>query len=295
MRPNAREYRFQDKFIAVVDILGFSSKVEAAERGNSDVTLSDLLSYGRALAQEAHAQMIADSDTPPPICPNSLRHSRGLDYEVTQVSDGVVVSSEVSPSGLVNLLQHVSLAVLKLLASGVMVRGYVLRGTIFHDDWQFLGTGYQEAMEKEKSVQAFRLAEDDGGAPFVEIDQRVVRYAAEKTDGCVQSVFRALVEDDGCGHTVVFPYRQLLRIALQAGQAETVAKNLEWAERALTDFLDRIEKHSPRADPQANAKAKHLRRVLRDQLAQCDRIKNQTIAATQESFPPGSLDDLSRP
>lgn len=58
MRSSADEYRFRDRFIAVVDILGFSRKVKATEQGDSDVTLSDLLSYGRALAQKAHVQMI---------------------------------------------------------------------------------------------------------------------------------------------------------------------------------------------------------------------------------------------
>ena len=280
MRPNADEYRFRDKFIAFVDILGFSRKVEAAEQADPDVTLSDLLSFGEVLAQEAHLQMIVDSETPPPICPDSLWRSRGLDYEVTQVSDGVVVSSEVSPSGLINLLQHVSRSVLRLLTSGVMVRGYVLQGTIFHRGSQVVGTGYQDAMDKEKSV----------GAPFVEIDQPVVKYANEETDDCVRSIFRDLTEDDGCGHTVVFPYRQFVRIALQTGEPKTAIRNLEWAKRALTDILDRIEKHSPRADQRANAKAKHLRRILREQLAQCDRIEDQLRAATQEPFPPGSLD-----
>ena len=157
------EPQLREKFIAFVDILGFESKVEAVEKG--ELRLSDLLGYCSKLAQESHTKDIAEHG--PMICPKSKFKSQGLDYEVTQVSDCAVISAEVSPAGVINLLHHVSASVFGLMTKGIMVRGYISRGNIFHRNNQFIGTGYQNALHKEKEVGAFRFQLDETSTPFV--------------------------------------------------------------------------------------------------------------------------------
>ena len=151
------EPQLYEKFIAFVDILGFESTVESLERPQG-AQLSDLLKFCSKLAQESHKKNVADHG--PVICPESRYNSRDLDYEVTQVSDCVVVSTEVSPAGIMNLLQHVSACVFGLMTKGVMVRGYITRGNIYHRGGQFIGSGYQNAWRMEKNVKAFRLPLD---------------------------------------------------------------------------------------------------------------------------------------
>ena len=190
------EATLQDKFVAYLDLLGFKSKVNSLE-GSGKSGLSQLLELCSKLSQRAHATGIAKYG--PLICPESQCISRNLDYEVTQVSDCAVISVEVSPAGIANLLHHASSCVLGLLTKGAMVRGYITRGSIYHRDNQFIGTGYQRALEMENEVCAFRMPQDRASTPFVEIDANVVMYIRDETDQCVREIFKRLAKEDSTG------------------------------------------------------------------------------------------------
>ncbi len=152
---------FKDKFIAFVDILGFESKVEAAE-AKAGLSGSNLRDFCAALGTSEDQANITNYG--PTICPESARIRRDIDFQLTQVSDCVIVSAEVSPAGVINLVQHCWGATIKLLTKGVMVRGYVTRGSIFHQGNEIFGTGYQKAVEREKKgVTAFKQEADERG------------------------------------------------------------------------------------------------------------------------------------
>ena len=146
------EPQLYDKFVAFVDILGFQSKVEANERGEG-MTLPALLELCSILSQEAHVRNVTEYG--PIICPESRYNTRSLDYEVTQISDCAVISTEVSPAGVINLVQHVSVSVFKLMTKGIMLRGYITRGNLHHRGNQIIGTGYQSAFQMEKVSRRF--------------------------------------------------------------------------------------------------------------------------------------------
>ena len=262
------ESAFKDKLIAFIDILGFKSKVEAAESG-SGTDLAGLLEQCSKLGQASHAKAISQHG--PMICPGSKRVRRTLDYAVTQMSDSALISVEVSPAGVVNLLHHVWAAVMGLLTDGSMVRGYVCRGSIHHNGEQFMGTGYQSAVEQEKQVRAFRLAADKS-TPFVEIDTAVVEYVRDETDRCVREMFDRMTTSDPGGITVVYPVKSLSAVAGGGGNFEQCERNLRvvmgWIERYLT----KLESQSPERDTMANAKAKYYRRFLNEELEKCERM-----------------------
>ena len=202
--------QLEDKFIAFVDILGFKSKVESVE-GRDGLNLSDLLKYCSILSQPNLTLNILKDG--PMFCPESEFKSRDLHYEVTQVSDCVVISAEVSPAGVINLLHHVATCVAQLMTEGMMARGYITRGNIYHKDNQFIGTGYQEAVEKEKVVRAFRFDTSKDSTPFVELNPIVVSYIKEETDECVQTMFRRMCTEDDHGIAAVFPFSYLSNLA----------------------------------------------------------------------------------
>ena len=106
----------------------------------------------------------------PTICPDSKYQSRDLDFRVTQISDCVVVFSEISPAGVINLIDHCWVSVFKPLRKGVMCRGYITKGPVFHTESQIIGSAYQKAYENELNVKAFKQTADKRGTPFVEID-----------------------------------------------------------------------------------------------------------------------------
>jgi hypothetical protein len=86
---------FVERFIGYVDVLGFESLVEAAEVGTG-LSLDELISLLKDLGTSD--QRLQFERNGPIVCPQSSYSTRNLDFRITQVSDCVVVSAEVSPA-----------------------------------------------------------------------------------------------------------------------------------------------------------------------------------------------------
>src|SRR5260370_35280638 len=130
----------------------------------------------------------------PKMCPQSTYIERDLDFRLTQISDCVILSTEVSPAGVINLVRHCWVTVIRLLQSGFMCRGYITRGPIFHTDTQVIGTGYQKAYENEGKVAVLKREADERGTPFVEVDSIVCDYVGNCGDWCVKEMFSRCVK-----------------------------------------------------------------------------------------------------
>ncbi len=267
------EPQFRDKFVAFVDILGFTSKVAAAD-GRPGAQLSDLLEICGELESRSHVQSIAAYG--PIICPESRYESRNLDYRVTQISDCAIISTEVSPAGVINLVEHISQSIIGLLQHGVLVRGYVTRGSIFHDDQQFIGVGYQNALTGEKSVRAFRMSESDGATPFVEVDPQVVRYIREETDACVVEMFGRMAKVDPAQDvTVLFPFQQLTNVVGgNISEPEKCQRSLAIVRTWIDSYKEKIKSQESVSDHVANKKTKYYMKILNDLLVECYEIEN---------------------
>ena len=266
------EPEFQDKFIAFFDILGFEAKV-ADSAGDEKLQLADLLGFCASLSQEGHAKDIASIG--PMICPESRCVERNLAYRVTQISDCAIVSAEISPAGVINVLHHVASSVYALMTKGIMVRGYISRGDIYHTDHQVIGPGYLEALHKEKKVGAFGLPHDEDSTPFVEIDPAVVRYIKQETDACVQEMFKRMTKEDSTGIAVIFPFQRLTAIAGgNIMDAERCRKDLKIIREWIRVFLQRLDAHSPASSPEASQKAVYYKKLLEEQLGECDQIED---------------------
>lgn len=206
------DLEFSDKFIAFVDILGFKEIVQQAEVGES-----------RSLAEIS--ELLADLGDPedidnykPSNCPDAPRIKANVDFQLTQISDCVVISTEPSPAGVINLLSYCWLASIKLLMRGALCRGYVTRGSIYHTAHQFIGSGYVSAYQNESKVAAFRHNDEEIGTPFIEVDHEVVAYVAEHPENYVKQSFERFTRRDG-EFTVIFPFHVLAHDFIFGGPA----------------------------------------------------------------------------
>ena len=284
------EPQFREKFIAYLDILGFKAKVESAEHGTG-LSLSQLLTVLATLEDRKHSETIRDYG--PRICPKSRCIQRDLEYRVTQISDCAVVSAEESPAGIINVIAHTYAAALKLLTQGMMVRGYITRGNIYHEGNKFIGTGYQKALEGEKSVTAFQELAVDGGTPFVEIDPEVVRYINDCGDPCVKEMFTRMTKSEG-DITVIFPYKRLVDLAFANDFSNGLDKsNLRAIRSLIHNARQKVESFAPSSDQHATRKSKYYLKLLNDVLEQCEQIEKVLDSPfpgdliTPESFPGG--------
>jgi hypothetical protein len=194
-----------EKFIGFIDILGYSSLTKAAEEGRG-LTLDDLEGVLSLLGSEEDRERQKKRGST--ICPMAPHIRKDMDFELTQAWDSVLISSEISPAGVISLISHCFDACIMLLTKGVMCRGYVKKGMIYHRGNQVFGSGHVDAVAKEKNVSFFKRDADERGTPFMEVDPAVVEYINIQPDKCVKEMFsRMVVTHDGS--TAIFPIKRL--------------------------------------------------------------------------------------
>ena len=250
---------FKDKFVAYVDILGFKDIVSQVEAGTGRPP-ADL---GAILDELARPRSRASLQKYGPItCPNSARIQQDLDFEATQVSDCAIVSAEISPAGVINLVAHCWQIALMLLTKGVLVRGYITRGRVNHRGYQILGTGYQNAYAREAGVTAFRQEADERGTPFIEIDPAVCAYVQEETDPCVREMFGRKTKGDGEA-VAIFPFQVLGHSFVIAGgghifDPEVEKRGNDSMRRWITEFRANVLRHADPDNTRAMSKVRTM-------------------------------------
>lgn len=262
---------FKDKVIAFIDILGWSRLVENTESG-AGVPLAELLRLLECLG--TGNERAAFERTGSKWCPSAQHQERNLDFQVSQVSDCAIVSAEISPAGVINLLAHCWAAVLHLLEHGIMCRGYIKIGRIYHTEKHFIGTGYQGALAAERSVDAFKREADERGTPFVQIDRSVSSYIERCGDACVQEIFLRMARVDG-EVAALFPFQRLKHhVVVQVPgftlDAERQKQSNSNVRNRIRKYRASVESHIDIGNPDAVAKSKHYLAALDAQLAQCD-------------------------
>lgn len=258
---------FREKFISYLDILGFSSMVKKAEMGERPTLpaiLELLKCFGSPLDRETFEK------DGPFDCPESKYQQKDLDFCLIQISDCVIISTEISPAGAINLLGYCHTIVLRLLKSKVLCRGYIIRGNIYHTASQIIGSGYLEAHSKEAQVKAFGGVEGETGTPFVEIDRKVVNYISNCGDQCVEKMYKRLTRDDG-ETAALFPFQRLPPYGLQATRDQQKQQNqnsrqmLEQLKQGLNEFS------SPRNQREMK-KHQFYHNALDDQIRVCNQL-----------------------
>ena len=186
-----------------------------------------------------------------------------------------MISTEISPAGIINLVSHCWGVVIRFLQQGVMCRGYVTRGRIYHTDTQFLGSGYQNAYEAERQVSMFKRAADERGTPFIEIDRPVSEYVRGCEDRCVKEMFGRMTKSDGEG-VALYPFERLSHSFMIGAfgppfdpQKEKQSNNVmrQW----IVGFKAKVMSYADPSNPGATKKAEHYMRALDEQLRICDR------------------------
>ena len=261
---------FEDKFIAFIDVLGFKSMVTKSEAGTG-FELTELLEILKKLGDGSERERFEKYG--PTCCPMAPRVEKNLNFRVTQISDCAIVSSEVSPAGIINLISHCWGAVIELMTRGILCRGYIKRGRVYHTDSQIIGSGYQEAFFAESKVSAFKQEADERGTPYIEVDGDVASYIEGQSDSCVKDMFNRMIKRDGDA-IVLFPFQRLQHsfIVAQYGRNfeptkefksnDNVRKNIQRYKQTIESLVDQ--------EKNAQSKVRHYIKALNEQLLACD-------------------------
>jgi hypothetical protein len=260
---------YKDKFIAFIDVLGFKEMVKASESGNGK-PLSELLEMLNRLGTPEIKNRFEKSG--PSTCPQSKYLQYDLDFEISRISDCVIISSEISPAGSINIISECWSIVLSLLTKGILCRGYISRGRIYHKGNDFIGTGYQDTYPKERQVTAFKRTADEKGTPFVEIDQTVCDYIKDCGDSCVKETFSRMVKSDGVV-TALFPFKRLAHSFIMSdyhGHKIDPEKEQE-SNNNMRRWIEMMKASLDVSNPEAVKKTVHYIDALNEQLEVCDK------------------------
>lgn len=265
---------FSEKFVAFVDVLGFKGMVEASEAGQGK-SLSEILEYLAVLGTPEDEQKLRRKGA---FCPESQCKRTDLDFKITQISDCVIVSSELSPKGLINLVGHCWAAVTELLTKGIMCRGYITKGNVHHEESQVIGTAYQQAFANESRVSAFKIDADEYGTPFVEVDPGVCEFVTASKDRCVQEMFSRMTKTEE-GTTALFPFQAFSHSFAIGGigsefDADKELKSNENMRKQIILLKDRLSAHVDPSNDRAVKKLRHYIKALDSQVTVCDQTED---------------------
>jgi hypothetical protein len=124
---------YAEKFVAFVDILGFSVLVCESVTPN-----------GKALEHPSPA----GSDT---IIIGRIGDISKSGHQMSYFSDSVAISTDPTEAGLFHLVNHVERIRLRLLKRGFLCRGAVTKGLLYHRDNIVVGPALVEAYKLEKN------------------------------------------------------------------------------------------------------------------------------------------------
>lgn len=272
---------YKEKFIAFIDILGFKKLIEDSESGDgmTSVEVVELLS-----CLDAPQDRIIFDEYGPSICPESSRTENNLDFKITQISDCTVISTEPTASGAVNLLFVCSKIAFRLLKRGLLCRGYITKGSIYHTDDQFFGSGYQKALAGEACTTAFQDNVEDVRTPFVELDKYVSDFILSCGDPCLKSIFMRMVRFDGNCYAI-FPFDVFGRVN-DPGPESTLEQELEsnnYVRQAILTMKNKVLSFAT-PKPDVAKKIAHYVSALDEQLSACN-IRDEMAHELRQPFP----------
>ncbi len=252
---------YKDKFIAFIDILGFEK-----------IIIEDKISLDEILAILNEFSM-REGFSYTSLCPESKKIKDNFDLCSIQISDSLIVSSEVSIASAINLLFLCNRSIFKLAQYGLLCRGYITRGEVYHTRNQVIGKGYIEAFKNEGKYSL----------PYTRIDEKLYTYILQSGDACAIEIFKRLTKNIGTD-IVIFPIHNMVYVSAISGE-----KNLEDEKKEIDSIIDELtnlkiltEKYIDKNHDKAVEKWEEFEKMIDEKIAENQRAKE-------------SIDRLSRP
>src|SRR5258708_731680 len=142
MEPTARETVYSERYVAFIDILGFSNHVRQSE-------------HSLAEAQKLVAIMDRISNRWSDQALKLTHDMLGEDFKSQSFSDCTVLSEAASPKGLRYLLLMVTQFALDLLANGFLLRGGIAKGALHHSANAVFGPAFLNAHDLEQHIAKY--------------------------------------------------------------------------------------------------------------------------------------------
>ena len=253
--------KYEDKFVAFIDILGFKGLVEESAANDDPSSIVRIIERlwtenDRLLYSEYGAE----------ICPNSQRDSKNLSFCITQISDCVIVSAEISPAGAINIVNYCrKIAERLLLREGVLCQGYLAMGKVCHQGTIIFGPAYQEAVNEEKEAAAIEWIDGSLGTPFIEVNQAISSYIEEAGDECIHKQFSRMTIPYA-KYRLISPYGIFTRMIDWVISGNNTPEQMHREVQSARDIIDTLDKSLIASKP-INGRAREKIRISCEKLS----------------------------
>lgn len=151
-------HQYEERYIAFIDMLGFSSLVERSEADvNLLKRLTSVLEDVRMYKKLEEHMDAFDSNHP-------LHFFQNM-FKMTTFSDNILISTKINTIGLGEIIFISAVICNRLLHQGIFTRGAISKGKLVHTKTIVLGAGLISAYNLEKSAAIY---------PRILIDESIV-------------------------------------------------------------------------------------------------------------------------
>jgi hypothetical protein len=204
---------YDDRYVAFVDILGFSEIVRKIEHDPTPTRTDALV---KALTEiGSHHSSINEGD----------------DFQFQSFSDSIVMSSTIANSGLLHILHSISNLSIRLLSigGGLLTRGAIAKGRLYHDQSIIFGPALLDAYRIETNIAKF---------PRVVLSREVYADFRQLASGL--KVPQVLLAEDGPPYLHIFAPLAILNDAAPTIEFLNTEEVLQAqaCERAIQNLLD---------------------------------------------------------
>tara|TARA_B100002049_G_scaffold88502_1_gene65182 strand:- start:2220 stop:3005 length:786 start_codon:yes stop_codon:yes gene_type:complete len=182
------KYQFEERFVAFIDILGFTKIIEELERNKENEyglqTVKSILNF----MDEESFNPNYSVDLPIYVLENGKLIEKELgDPRLTYISDCIIISTEPSLDGFKALSRKIHKIIADLAYDGFFCRGAITKGRLFHHNRILFGTAY---------MKAYLLEETKALYPRIIIDPDIIDFFnLEDEEMPLSSGFYGLDED----------------------------------------------------------------------------------------------------
>jgi hypothetical protein len=209
-----------NRYVAFLDILGFTDMISRSIGNPPAVTVDEIRSF---------------LEVPEPVKEEQIVLGRIGDisrsgHRLTAFSDSIIITTDQTEQGLMHILQHVGKIGFNLACLGILYRGGIADGLVYHDEQQVFGPAVIDAYELEKQAVF----------PRVVLSSSVVN-AGQSAATPVNTVFGRFTRTDWDGTVFVHYLRVLRMIADSDGPLPDDVRALHTKIKASIDqHLDRF-------------------------------------------------------
>lgn len=157
-----KQYNFEERFVAFIDILGFNAIINNIEANPHEDnpqfhSIKSILNFMSEETEESHYRddLPVYEEIDGKVYMYELGHPR-----LTYISDCIIISADGNLNGFKGLSQKIHKIISDLAIDGIFCRGAITKGKLFHHDKFLFGSAYVKAFKLESKAIYPRIIVD---------------------------------------------------------------------------------------------------------------------------------------